>query len=198
MIVIGLTGGIASGKTVIASRFSAHGIPVLDADRIAHNAIAPGGIAEAEVADAFPDALEDGIISRSRLGALVFSDDTKLHRLESILHPRVREAEERTIAALRASKKAKAVVVEIPLLFEVGADALCDDTIAASAPEPVRIARALAREHMTEAKLEFILAKQWRDEERNARAGHVIATGGTLEDTYAQVDALIAHWGLLS
>lgn len=196
MKVIGLTGGIASGKSTIADRFSQSGVPVLDADRWVHDAIVPGGAGEAAVKAAFPDAVANGMLERKLLGALVFADDDKLKQLEAILHPLVRKAEEDFIASHKATG-AKAVLLEIPLLFETGADALCDVTIAASAPETDRIARAMKRPNMTEAKLESILAKQWTDEQRDARATHVIHTGHSLDDTYAQVDALVAQWGIV-
>lgn len=196
MKVIGLTGGIASGKSTIADRFTQRAVPVLDADRWVHDAIAPGGAGEAAVKAAFPDASENGTLDRKLLGAIVFANDDKLKQLESILHPLVRKAEEDFIATHKAAG-AKAVLLEIPLLFETGADALCDTTLAASAPEPDRIARAMKRPTMTEAKLESILAKQWTDEQRNARATHVIHTAHSLDDTYAQVDALVAQWGIV-
>lgn len=196
MKTIGLTGGIASGKSVIATRFAEAGIPVLDADRLVHRAIEPGGVAEAAVAQHFPQAVAEGRIDRARLGAIVFSDPDKLKELEALLHPLVRAEEERFIAEHKANGS-KAVLLEIPLLFETGADALCDVVIAASAPEELRIQRAMKRPHMTEAKLEFILATQWRDEERGAKATHIIDTTKTIDHTYQQVDALLVEWGIV-
>lgn len=196
MKTIGLTGGIASGKSVIAARFAEAGIAVLDADRLVHRAIEPGGVAEEAVAQHFPDAVSDGRIDRARLGAIVFSDPDKLKELEALLHPLVRAEEERFIAEHKANGS-KAVLLEIPLLFETGADVLCDAILAASAPEPLRIERAMKRPHMTEAKLEFILATQWRDTQRNAKATHVIDTSKGVEDTYQQVDALLEEWGIV-
>lgn len=195
MMVIGLTGGIASGKSTIAERFRTHGIATLDADEVVHRLLE--GEAKSEVAVHFPDAMEEGHINRKALGAIVFANPEKLTLLEGVLHPRVRHAEETLIAAERA-KGAKACVLEIPLLFETMADTLCDVTITASAPETIRIARAMQRPNMTEAKLEFVLNRQLPEEVRNRRADTCIDTSGTLESTYAQVDRLVAQWGLVT
>ena len=197
MRVIGLTGGIASGKSVIASRIAQAGIAVLDADRLVHDAIAPGGIAEEKVKLLFPDAVVEGVIDRKHLGAIVFADPEKLALLEGVLHPLVRQVEEAFIAEQR-ERGAKAVLLEIPLLFETGADRLCDHIIAATAPEETRIRRAMHRTNMTEAKLEFIMAKQLPDADRNARADTVIDTGRDLDHTYQQVDALLGKLGLVA
>lgn len=195
MMVIGLTGGIASGKSTIAARLRTHGIATLDADEVVHGLLE--GEAKSEVAVHFPDAMEDGNINRKALGAIVFSNPDKLALLEGVLHPRVRRAEEAFIAAERA-KGAKACVLEIPLLFETMADTLCDVTIAASAPETLRIARAMERPNVTEAKLEFVLNRQLPEEVRNRRADSCIDTSGTLDHTYAQIDRLVAQWGVLA
>lgn len=193
MIVIGLTGGIASGKSTIAGRLREHGLPVLDADRLVHELLEAG--AREAVATAFPDAVKEGEIDRKTLGTLVFSDPDKLVVLEGILHPRVREAEEDFIASHK-KEGVKAVVLEIPLLFETGADAVCDVTIAAAAPEAVRVARAMHRPNMTEAKIEYILNRQLPEEVRCRRADTCIDTAGSLEHTLAQVDRLMKQWGL--
>ena len=195
MMVIGLTGGIASGKSTIAERFARHGLKVLDADAAVH--VLLDGAARDAIASAFPDAMHAGNIDRKALGAIVFSNPEKLTQLEAILHPLVRAAEEAFIAEQKAIG-AKAAVLEIPLLFETMADSLCEVTITASAPESVRVARAMARPNMTEAKLEFVLNRQLPEEVRNRRADQTIDTSGTLEYTYAQVDKLVAQWGLIA
>lgn len=190
-MVIGLTGGIASGKSVIAARLREHGIAVLDADAVVHALLA--GEAKSEVALHFPDAVEKGELNRATLGRIVFSNDEKLKQLEGILHPKVRAAEEAFIAEQRA-KGAKIAVLEVPLLFETGADSLCDATLVATAPEAVRIARAMQRPHMNEAKLEATLARQLPEDVRARRADYTIDTSATLEHTHAQVDALVNKW----
>lgn len=191
MIVIGLTGGIASGKSTIAGRLRDHGLPVLDADRLVHDML--GTTAHDTVAACFPDAVKDGVIDRRTLGTIVFANPDKLAVLEGILHPLVREAELDFIATHKAAG-AKAAVLEIPLLFETMADSICDVTIAAAAPEHIRVARAMQRPTMTEAKIEYILARQLPEEVRNRRADQVIDTSHTLEHTLAQVDRLVKNW----
>lgn len=193
MIVIGLTGGIASGKSTIAGRLRDHGLPVLDADRLVHELLET--TAHDIVAASFPDAVKEGKIDRRTLGTLVFSDPDKLAVLEGILHPLVRAAEEEFIAQHKA-EGAKAVVLEIPLLFETAADTVCDITLTAAAPEEVRVARAMHRTNMTEAKIEYILSRQLPEEVRNRRADKCIDTGGSLDHTLAQVDQLVKEWTL--
>lgn len=188
MLVIGLTGGIASGKSTIAERFRFHGIATLDADAVVHGLLE--GAAKSTVAVHFPDAVEQGSINRKKLGSIVFSNPDKLKLLEDVLHPLVR-AEEETFIAQQKASGAKLCVLEIPLLFETAADVLCDVTITASAPEALRIKRAMQRPNVSEAKLEFMLARQLPEEVRNRRADKVIDTSGTLNHTQAQVDGLL-------
>ncbi len=191
MIVVGLTGGIASGKSTIAQKFREHGFAVLDADRLVHELLE--GEAHDAVANQFPDAVEEGRIDRKKLGAIVFANPDKLAVLEAILHPMVRAAELDFIAAQKTTG-AKAAVLEIPLLFETMADSICDVTITAAAPQEIRVARAMQRPNMTEAKIEYILNRQLPEDVRNRRADKVIDTSGTLEHTQAQVDALVHDW----
>lgn len=193
MIVVGLTGGIASGKSTIAARFRDHGFAVLDADRLVHELLE--GAAHDAVANRFPGAVVEGRIDRKKLGAIVFANPEELAALEGILHPMVREAETAFIAGQKALGT-KVAVLEIPLLFETMADSVCDVTIAAAAPQDVRVARAMHRPNMTEAKIEYILSRQLPEDVRNRRADKVIDTSGSLEHTLAQVDALIAGWDM--
>jgi dephospho-CoA kinase len=188
MIVIGLTGGIASGKSTIAQRLCFHGIEVFDADRFVHQALEHE--AYESVHHTFRELTPTQPINRHELRRIVFSNPEKLTQLEAILHPIVRRAEVAFIAAQKEAG-AKLCVLEIPLLFETAADTLCELTIVASAPEEVRIARAMARPGMTEATLEYILARQLPEEVRARRADIVIDTSRTLDHTQAQVDALI-------
>ncbi len=191
MIVVGLTGGIASGKSTIAERFRSHGIAVLDADRLVHHLLE--GAAKEAVAARFPDAVENGTINRQSLGRIVFSNPEELTALEAILHPMVRAEEERFIAEERA-KGSKAAILEIPLLFETMAETLCEVTIAAAAPEELRVKRAMARPGMTEAKIEYILNRQLPEDVRNRRADATIDTSHTIEHTHAQVDKWVGEW----
>jgi dephospho-CoA kinase len=177
MLVVGLTGSIAMGKSTTASMFRAFGWPVFDADLAVHDLMAPGGEAVPAVLATFPDvgSVEAGI-DRKKLGAAVFGDGAALKRLESILHPRVHRAEARFLAHARRRGE-PAALLDIPLLFEGGGFRRCDLTVVASASAHLQAVRALARPGMTRAKLDAILAKQMPDREKRRRADFVVRTG---------------------
>ena len=177
MVVVGLTGSIAMGKSTTAAMFRAFGWPLFDADRAVHDLMAAGGAAVAPVLAAFPGvgSLDAGV-DRAALGAAVFGDGGALARLEAILHPRVRHAEERFLAHARR-RGDRAAVLDIPLLFEGGGWKRCDVTVVASASAHLQAVRALARPGMTRAKLDAILAKQMPDREKRRRADFVVRTG---------------------
>jgi len=177
MVVVGLTGSIAMGKSTTAAMFRAFGWPVFDADLAVHDLMGPEGEAVPAVLAAFPGvgSLEAGI-DRRALGAVVFGDGAALERLEAILHPRVRAAETRFLAHARRRGE-PAALLDIPLLFEGGGFARCDLTVVASASPHLQAVRALARPGMTRAKLDAILAKQMPDREKRRRADFVVRTG---------------------
>ncbi|MBX6351050.1 MAG: dephospho-CoA kinase [Clostridia bacterium] len=151
MRVIGLTGGIASGKSTAAEALRRLGAPVVDADELAHRAIAPGGAAYEAVREAFGDEVvgPDGTIDRKRLGRLVFRDPEARRRLESIVHPAVSRALAEWVEAERA-RGAPAVVLVIPLLVETGWDRRVDEVWVVDVPEDVQIARLRARDGLEE------------------------------------------------
>lgn len=177
MLVIGLTGSIAMGKSTTAGFFRSFGVPVFDADRAVHDLMAMGGAAVGAVLDAFPGVgdLAAGI-DRKRLGARVLGDGVALRRLEAILHPRVRDAERAFLQ--RASRNGDAwALVDVPLLFEGGGDRRCDVTVVVSAPAWLQRERVLARPGMTADRLAAILARQMPDAEKRRRADFVVRTG---------------------
>lgn len=177
MRVLGLTGSIAMGKSTTARMFRSFGVPVFDADLAVHDLMAPGGAAVAAVLQAFPGVGSDaGGIDRRRLGAAVFGDEVALAHLESILHPQVRAAERRFLTACRRNGDPLALL-DIPLLFEGGAERRCDATVVVSAPAWVQARRALARPGMTRERLAAVLARQMPDREKRRRADFVIRTG---------------------
>ncbi|PZP86214.1 MAG: dephospho-CoA kinase [Azospirillum brasilense] len=196
LFIIGVTGGMASGKSTIARMIAGERFPHLDADALVHQLMATDAATIQAIGEAFPTALVNGAISRAQLSAAIAQDARHIATLESILHPRVRAEEERAIAAARAEGKS-AIILDIPLLFETGADALCDAVLTASAPEDVRKSRAFARPGMTDAKWQRLIARQWNDAQRNARADVVIDTTKTMKETQAQLDHLLDGWGLL-
>ena len=207
MMILGLTGSIGTGKSTATRAFARHGATIWDADAAVHRLMARGGAAVAAVTAAFPEArVEDGggaAVDRPILGKLVFQDKAALRRLESILHPMVRRAERRFLAAAE-SRRCRLAVLDIPLLFETGGEARCDATAVVSAPEFVQRARVLARPNMTESKYDAILARQMPDEEKRRRADYVIHTGLNKRDSEQEVRRIAeilstrrgTHWPL--
>lgn len=189
-VVIGLTGSIGMGKTNAAKTLERMGIPVHDADAAVHRLIGPGGRAVAAVGAAFPGVVRDGAVDRAALGKRVFNDKAALARLEAILHPMVR-AEARAFLRRMARRRAPVAVLDIPLLFETGGDALCDATIVVSAPRRVQEARVLSRPGMTRARLEAIRASQMPDAEKRRRADYVVSTGLGKRDSLRRLRAAI-------
>lgn len=181
---LGLTGSIGMGKTTTAALFAARGVPVWDADAAVHRLYGPGGAAVGPIGDAFPAAIVDGAVSRPALKTIIAADPGALGRIESIVHPLV--AADR--AAFLAGATAPLVLLDIPLLFETGAEAWLDATAVVSAPVAAQRARVLARPGMTGADLDRILARQMPDAEKRGRADYVIDT--TTPETAA---AGVAH-----
>ena len=190
MVIVGLTGGIASGKSTTAAMIRDLGIPVHDADAAVHELMAPGGGAVAPVAAAFgADMLAaDGSVDRQRLGAAVFSDPERRRALESIVHPLVATHRDAFLQTHRQSG-APLVVLDIPLLFETGGASVCDFVILCSAASEEQRRRALSRDGMTDAKLDAIIASQMPLAEKRRLADAVIATDDGLA---AAREALVA------
>jgi dephospho-CoA kinase len=188
MLVIGLTGGIGMGKSAAADHFARRGIPVFDADAYVHRLYE--GEAVTAIEGAFPGVTREGRVDRKLLGQQVTGHPERLRKLESIVHPIVVKAE---IDFLREQERkgAPMAVLEIPLLFETGAEKRIDVTIVVSAPRDVQRQRVLARSGMTTEKLEHLLARQLPDAERRARADYVVDSGLRLADMHAELDRLI-------
>jgi dephospho-CoA kinase len=188
MLVIGLTGGMGMGKTSAAAHFAARGIEVFDADAYVHRLYEGDAVAVIEAA--FPGTTRGGRVDRALLAKEVAGNPARLRALEAIVHPMVVKAE---IDFLREQGRAGAAfaVLEIPLLFETGAEARTDVTIALSASERIQRERVLARPGMTEEKFEALRARQLSDVERRARADYVVDSGTSLENLHAQLDRLI-------
>ncbi|HVL30139.1 MAG TPA: dephospho-CoA kinase [Sphingomicrobium sp.] len=190
---IALTGSIGMGKSTVATMFQQAGIPVFDADAEVRKMQAYGGLLVEEIGQRFPGTVVDGAVDRERLSAFVLTDRDQLAALEMIVHPAVVRARERFIDENRG---APALLFEIPLLFETRAEGDFDKVIVVSAPPEVQRQRVLAREGMNEAKLAGLLARQLPDDEKRERADFVIDTRGSLDETRAQVDAILACLGL--
>jgi dephospho-CoA kinase len=170
---LGLTGSIGMGKSTTAAMFAAEGVPVWDADAAVHRLYAAGSAAADLIAREFPDAMaHDGSVDRKALGALIRNNPQVLDRVNAIVHPLV--AADR--AAFLAAATADIVLLDIPLLFETGAVAQVDAVVVVTAPPEVQRARVLAREGMSEAMFETILARQMPDADKRALADYVIET----------------------
>jgi dephospho-CoA kinase len=174
--VIGLTGGIGMGKSTAAAAFRRARIPVFDADLAVHHLQAKGGRAVKVIEAAFPGTTKDGAIDRTALRNAVLADRQALTRLEHILHPMV-EAEERAFVARARRAGKRAVVLDIPLLFEVKGDKRVDTVVVVSAPRAIQIHRVAMRRRMNKADVEAIIARQMPDKEKRRRADLVVQTG---------------------
>jgi dephospho-CoA kinase len=191
--VIGLTGGIASGKTTFAEAIRARGVPVVDADALARAAVAPGTPALAEIARAFgPGVLSaDGSLDRKKLGAVVFADPAARRRLEGITHPAVRDAMAEETARLAAAGHAL-VLYDTPLLYEVGLDRLLDSVVVVWVPREVQRARLQARDGISPADAEVRLGAQLPIDEKAARADFVVENTGAPAELGPKADRLLA------
>ncbi len=190
MIVLGLTGSIGMGKSTVGLFFAERGVPVYDADAAVHRLYA--GDAAPLIEAAFPGTTTAGTVDRARLADRVIGDPAALRRLEAIVHPLVRRAQERFLAEAEAAGAAVAVL-NIPLLFETGGDRLCDAVVVVSAPAETQRARVMGRPGMTEEKFTGLLAKQMPDAEKRRRADFVVDTSTDFDSTRAQVRAILLN-----
>lgn len=184
--VIGLTGSIGMGKSTASRLFREAGIPVWDADAAVHALYAPGGAAIEPVRVLRPESVGPDGVDRNALNDWIASDPKALARLEAVVHPLV--AADRAAFIERADSDI--VVLDIPLLFEIGADSSVDTVVVVSAPAEIQRSRVLARPGMTEERFARILAKQLPDAEKRARAD-VVVPSVTIDETRAHIDRLI-------
>ena len=192
MYLIGLTGGIASGKSTAARRLVRHGAVHIDADHLARAVVGPGTPGLAKIAEAFGDAvlLPDGSLNRAALGAIVFRDAEALERLNAIVHPEVRARSNALIREAEAADPNAIVVYDVPLLVEAGVDHPFDLVVVTQADEPTRVRRMVELRAMDAGEAERRIRAQASDADRRRIADVVIDTGGTLEQTLEQVDVL--------
>lgn len=189
MLIIGLTGSIGMGKSTVAAMFRERGIGVFDADAVVHRLYANEAVPLIEAA--FPGTTVDGKVDRSKLAGALAHDPIRFRKLETIVHPLVRDAEQRFLAEAHR-RGAPSVVLEIPLLLEAGLDEHVDAVVVVSAPAHLQRARVLERPGMTDDRLAALLERQLQDAEKRSRADFVVDTGGTLTDTETQVDAILS------
>lgn len=184
--LIGLTGSIGMGKSTTAKLFAAEGCALWDADAAVHRLYSAGGLAVRPVQDVFPDAIEDEAVSRAKLKEIIRGDKSAIDTIEMIVHPLV--AKDRTEFLKDTSNDI--VVLDIPLLFETGADAQMDATVCVSIDEATQKKRVMDRGQMSEGDFMTILAKQMPDAEKRAKADYVIITD-TMEHAAAQVRTIV-------
>ena len=186
--VIALTGSIGMGKSTTAAMFAQAGVPVWDADAAVARLYAPGGAGGPAIAAIRAQAVRpDGSVDREALRGWVASDPAALPALEAAVHPLVAADRERFLAGAEAS----VVLIDVPLLFETGAEALADTVVVVSAPPEVQRDRVLARPGMTPERMAAMMARQTPDAEKRARADHVIETV-TMEGARARVAEIVA------
>jgi dephospho-CoA kinase len=186
-----LTGGIATGKSHILRSLARRGVPTVDADRLAHEVLAPSTAATAAVKARFGEGVVDdeNRIDRRALAAIVFNDPDARLALEAIVHPAVYEAIDRWFSSLPA--ETLLAVADIPLLYETGHESDFDAVIVAACSPDEQRRRVMARDQLSAEEADARLAAQWPIDEKVRRADHVIGTAGSFEETEQQIEALI-------
>lgn len=191
MYLVGLTGGIGSGKSTVAELLAERSAEVIDADRIARQVVEPGTDGLTEVVDRFGEQVltDDGRLDRQAVADIVFADDDARADLNAIIHPRVRRriAERLAAVAEEEGERNRIVVLDVPLLVEGGSDHGYQDVIVVTAPEEVRVQRLVDERDMDPDDVRARIASQASEEERLSVATHVIDNSGTLEELEEQV-----------
>jgi len=189
--IIGLTGGIGCGKSEAARFLKSLGAYHVDADAISRSLTAAEGEALPEIRSRFGDEVfdEDGTLNRSRMAERVFADEATRRMLESILHPMIQRNMLREMDEA-ARQGAKVVILDVPLLFETGMDALCDESWTMSAGHETQVERVMLRDNLSREQAEARIASQMSQEERNARAAKVINTDRAIERTQSELASL--------
>lgn len=196
MLIVGLTGGIGSGKSTVATRFAALGGAVLDADLLARELVTPGQPALNEIVEIFGSQVltPKGGLDRSAMRQRIFGNETERQRLEAILHPRIRAAMQERLRELRAPY----VILVIPLLVETGQRDLCHRLLVVDLPEPLQIERVSRRDDYSVAQIRAILRTQCSRAQRLAVAGDLIDNSGDLAHLFVQVDTLHQRYMFLA
>lgn len=192
MIVLGITGSIGMGKSTLAAMLEGMGVAVHNSDTAVHEALSPGGAAFEEVAVTFPDAWDKKThtIDRKKLGAIVFQDEKKRRALEAIVHPAVWESQAKFLSQQKRLGRTVAAL-DIPLLYETGAEKRVDYVLVASAPYLIQRRRVLARPNMSEEKFAAINAMQMPDHEKRARADYIVETGLGLAHSRRKLQSIL-------
>ncbi|ADC48729.1 hypothetical protein BpOF4_03315 [Alkalihalophilus pseudofirmus OF4] len=194
-MLIGLTGGIASGKSTVSNWLSEHGYPIIDADKIARDVVEPGmGAYEAIVGQFGREILfEDGTINRKKLGSIIFKDEKKRSELNQIVHPAVR----REMLAQKGRYEAEGhetIIFDIPLLFESNLFHLVDRVMLVYVDKQTQLNRLLDRDQAGSEDAKARIASQLPLEDKKSRADYIIDNSGSLEETFQQLQNVIQHW----
>jgi dephospho-CoA kinase len=190
MLIIGITGSIAMGKSTAASMLSKLNIPIHDADKTVHQLFRKNGGAYNSIAKIFPETIGKNGVDRIRLGREVFGNPDRLAQLENIVHPLVSNARDKFIQGHRR-RKSKLVILDVPLLYETGGDKGCDKVMVVSAPAFLQKQRALSRPNMSLKKFSDILSHQMPNSEKCKRADYVVQTGLGKAYTYCALKGII-------
>ena len=192
MIIAGLTGGIASGKSTVSGFFADAGARIIDADKIAREVVRPASPAYAEILSFFGRTilLPDGEIDRQRLGDIIFNDPEKKARLNAIVHPRVFERSTERITQITAQTPNAVVIMDIPLLLEAGMEKELAEVIVVYVPETLQLERLMKREGIGENAARVRIRSQMPIDEKRKRATIVIDNSGTLSDSRRQALAV--------
>ncbi len=190
MIILGLTGSIGMGKSTTAGFFAEAGIPVQNSDEVVHALYR--GRAVAPVEAAFPGVAEDGVINRARLSKALAGKPENFEKLEAIVHPLVRAERDLFLKKARADE-APIAVLDIPLLYETGAERAVDYVLVVTCDPAIQRERVLSRPDMTVEKFETVLKRQLADGEKRARADYIVDTGHGIDQARAAVGHIIAE-----
>lgn len=192
MLVVGLTGGIASGKSTVSQMFRDAGVPVICADELAREAVKPGSRAFEEIRRVFGDRVigPDGRLDRAAMAGVVFQDPGRRKTLEGIIHPKVEDERRRSLSVLQRQGH-ELVVVDVPLLYETGLDRSFDAVIVVYVPQPVQEERLEKRDRMTREAIRSRIDAQMPIDEKKRKAYHVVDNTGTIEETRQQFEKLL-------
>lgn len=192
MLVVGLTGGIASGKTTVSTMLREAGVPVICADELARDVVGPGSPALAEIRTAFGDEAVDseGNLDRAGVARIVFGNEAKRRGLEEIIHPRVASEQDRKLQELQAAGH-RLAVLDVPLLYETGWDRYVAFVVVVYVPREIQEQRLIRRDGMSPEEARARLAAQMHIEDKRTRADRVIDNSTTLEATRVQVMRLL-------
>jgi len=187
--IVGLTGGLASGKSTIAQILIERGFDVIDADEVARDVVKPGSESLEKIVKRWGIEIlnDDGSLNRKKLASIVFKDKSQRRELEKILHPEILKR----MIQLAENSADEIVILVVPLLFEEQLDEWCDFTVSLTAPDEVRIERAMKKHKISREMVQDRMKTQLSEKKRNSKAGYVVNTDCTIEELQSKVDNLI-------